>query len=271
MIGYLGPQGTFSHLAALEYFGENAPICPYPSIYSLIMAADKGEVERAILPIENTIEGSVTTTIDTLVYDASLYITGEHILKIRENLMARPGVGEADIKKILSHPQPIAQCSRMLESDYKGIAVENTESTAAAAKIVAASAEPYAVLGPKALAPCYGLEILRADCADDPSNATRFVVVEKTPSSAVSSADKTSIAFTLDHRPGSLWGALEMFAKQNINMLKIESRPLRREPGKYVFIIDIDGNADDAAIFFALEKIRSHTDFYKFLGSYRKG
>lgn len=87
----------------------------------------------------------------------------------------------------------------------------------------------------------------------------------------MSSADKTSIAFTLDHRPGSLWGALEMFAKQNINMLKIESRPLRREPGKYVFIIDIDGNADDAAIFFALEKIRSHTDFYKFLGSYRKG
>lgn len=271
MIGYLGPQGTFSHLAALEYFGEKAPIRAYGSIHSLIMACDCGEIEKAIVPIENSIEGSINMTLDTLVFDANLYITGEYILKISENLMVRTGVSEKDITKILSHPQPIAQCSRMIQNDFSAIPIEYTESTAAAAEVVAAASEPYAVIGPKSLASIYGLEIVRADCMDDSGNSTRFVVVEKNASQLVTESDKTSIAFTLDNRPGSLWSALETFADQKINMIKIESRPVKTELGKYVFFIDIDGNVDDATIFFALGKIRSHTDFYKFLGSYRKG
>ena len=227
-------------------------------------------MEKAIVPIENSIEGSVNMTLDTLAFDVNLYITDEYILKVSENLMVKEGTKIEDITKVLSHPQPIAQCAHMLESRLSGIPTEYTESTAAAAKIVSESDEPFAVLGPKSLADMYGLEILLADCEDDHSNSTRFVVIERSPTQVVTNSDKTSVAFTLDNRPGSLWTALEMFADQKINMIKIESRPVKKELGKYIFFIDIDGNIDDATIFFALNKIRSHTEFYKFLGSYRK-
>lgn len=271
MIGYLGPQGTFSQLAALEFFGETADLKPYSSIYSLIMATERGDIEKAIVPIENSIEGSVNMTLDTLVFDnVNLYITGEYILKVCENLMAKKGTKLSDITKLLSHPQPIAQCAGMIEERFSLLPVEYTESTSAAAEKVASSSEPLAVIGPKTLASIYNLEILLPDCADDSNNSTRFVIVEKTPSQTVTDSDKSSVAFTLDNRPGSLWTALEMFADQKINMIKIESRPVKKELGKYIFFIDIDGNIDDATIYFALDKIRSHTDFYKFLGSYRK-
>ncbi len=270
MIGYLGPKGTFSELAAIEHFGETAEKRAYSSIYSLILATERGEVEKAIVPIENSIEGSVNMTLDTLAFDVDLYITDEYILKVTENLMAKKGTRCEDITKILSHPQPIAQCSRLLESRFSGIPTEYTDSTAAAAKIVSQANEPYAVLGPKSLAEMYGLEILLPSCEDDHSNSTRFVVIERSPTQEVSANDKTSVAFTLDNRPGSLWTALEEFSKKKINMIKIESRPVKKELGKYIFFIDIDGNIDDATIFFALNEIRNHTEFYKFLGSYKK-
>lgn len=271
MIGYLGPQGTFSHLAALEFFGENTDLKPYASIYSLIMATERGEVEKAIVPIENSIEGSVNMTLDTLVFDnVNLYITGEYVLKVCENLMAKKGTKPEDISKIMSHMQPIAQCAHMIERQFPTLPIEYTESTSAAASRVAESSEPFAVIGPKTLAAIYDLEILIPNCADDRNNSTRFVIIEKTPSQIVTDSDKSSVAFTLDNRPGSLWVALEMFADQKINMIKIESRPVKKELGKYIFFIDIDGNIDDATIYFALDKIRSHTDFYKFLGSYKK-
>lgn len=270
MIGYLGPQGTFSHLAALECFGEKEELRAYSSIYSLILATAAGNVEKAIVPIENSIEGSVNMTLDTLAFDVDLFITGEYVLKVCENLMAKKGTREEDITKIMSHSQPIAQCAHMIEESLSGRTIEYTESTAAAAARVAASDEKLAVIGPKSLAKLYGLEILRSDCADDRNNATRFVIIEKEPTRVVTETDKTSVAFTLDNRPGSLWTALETFADSKINMIKIESRPVKKELGKYIFFIDIDGNIDDATIFFALNKIKDNTDFYKFLGSYKK-
>lgn len=270
MIGYLGPQGTFSHLAALRYFSENTDLVPYPSIYSLIKAADSGEIESAIVPIENSIEGSVNATLDTLAFDAELFITGEFILKIDETLMARQGISKSDITHIISHPQPIAQCSRMIAKDFSNAVIEYADSTASAAKTAAVSDIKYGVIGPENLAGLYGLDILFCDCGDESNNSTRFVTIERTANKTVSNNDKTSIAFTLDNRPGSLYNALEMFASQKINMIKIESRPVKKELGKYVFFIDIDGNIDDAEIFFALEKIRASTQFFKFLGSYPK-
>lgn len=270
MIGYLGPQGTFSHLAALENFGENAELRAYSSIYSLIMATSRGEVEKAIVPIENSIEGSVNMTLDTLAFDVDMYITGEYVLRVCQNLMVKKGTKMEDITKLMSHTQAISQCAHMIEREFLGKPIEYTDSTAAGAAKVAAADEPYAVIGPKSLAEMYDLEILLPDCADDRNNSTRFVVVEKAPTQVVTESDKTSIAFTLDNHPGSLWTAIEMFKDSKINMIKIESRPVKKELGKYIFFIDIDGNIDDATIFFALNKIRSHTDFYKFLGSYKK-
>lgn len=269
MLGYLGPSGTFSHQAAAEWSQGKEELKEYSTIYSVIIAVEKGEIERAIVPIENSIDGSINTTLDTLAFDVNLYITGEYILHISENLMVKKGAKKEDIKIITSHPQPIGQCSRLLSHEFGDRKIEFADSTASAAKRVKNSDGSIACIASPNSAKLYDLEILYADCGDDINNSTRFVIIEKNPSKEVTEHDKTSIAFTLDNKPGSLYRAIELLAKSNINMTKIESRPIKKELGKYVFFIDIDGNIDDATIYFALDKVRQNTPFYKFLGSYK--
>lgn len=268
MLGYLGPEGTFSHQAALEWSNGKEELKQYFSMPSLIKAVDEGEIERVIVPIENSIEGSVNSTIDTLALDADVYITGEYILRINENIMVKKGAKKEDIKLITSHPQPIGQCANLLKEEFTDIPTEPAPSTSAAAKIAASSDGSIACIGSSAIAKIYDLDILVADCADDKNNSTRFVIVEKKPNMTVTDHDKTSIAFILENKPGTLYNALKLFAKAKINMIKIESRPVKNELGKYIFIIDIDGNIDDATIYFALDKLKNNTEFYKFLGSY---
>ncbi len=268
MLGYLGPSGTFSHQAAQEWSKGQEPLKEFSTIYSAILAVENGGADRAIVPIENSIDGSINTTLDTLAFDVDLHITGEYILHISENLMVKKGAKKEDIKIITSHPQPIGQCSRMLSHEFGDVKIEFADSTALAAKRAAASDGSIACIGSPNSAKLYGLEILRADCGDERNNSTRFIIIEKNASTKVTKHDKTSIAFTLDNKPGSLYNALELFVQSNINMIKIESRPLKKELGKYVFFIDIDGNIDDATIYFALDKVRRSTSFFKFLGSY---
>ena len=270
MLGYLGPSGTFSHQAALDWSGSNEETVEFKTINAAIKAVEDGKINRAIVPIENSIEGAVNVTLDMLAFDVNLHITGEYILKISQNLLAAPNTDASKIKKITSHPQAVGQCSKILNSKYSYADIEYADSTAAAAKLAAASGGTIACIGSKALADIYGLEIIEPDCGDDKSNSTRFVIIEKTPSVEVTEHDKSSIAFTLDNKPGSLYEALELFSEAKINMTKIESRPLKTHLGTYVFFIDIDGNIDDADIYFALDRVRQHTSFYKFLGSYKK-
>lgn len=269
MLGYLGPSGTFSHQAAIEWSNGNEEIKEYSTIYSVILAVAKGEIERAIVPIENSINGSINTTLDTLAFDVDLYITGEYILHISQNLMVKKGTKKEDIKIITSHPQPIGQCSRILSHEFADTEIEFADSTASAAKRVAASDGSVACIASPNSAMLYDLDILYADCGDDINNSTRFVIISKEPNKEVTGHDKTSIVFTLDNKPGSLYNAIELLAKEKINMTKIESRPIKKELGKYVFFIDIDGNIDDATIYFALDKVKRNTPFYKFLGSYK--
>lgn len=270
MIGYLGPSGTFSHMAAQQYTGRNEPLTEFATIYALLLGVAAGQVERAIVPIENSIEGSVNTTLDTLAFDTDLYITDEYILPVTENLLGKPGIAKDQIQKIISHPQPIGQCSKMLSHDFPDVEIGFTESTARAAEIVAAGDGSVAMIGPAGCAEIYGLNVLAANCNDIQNNATRFVVVAKKPNMQVTDRDKTSIAFVLEDTPGSLYHALELFSKYQLNMIKIESRPIKTELGKYVFFIDIDGNIDDVTIYFALDKLKQNTISYKFLGSYPK-
>lgn len=270
MLGYLGPAGTFSHQAAVDVSGGSEEIVEYKTINSAVLAVEAGEIERAIVPIENSIEGAVNTTLDMLAFDVNLYITGEYILSISQNLLTLPGTKPSDIKIITSHPQAIGQCTKILNSKYSHASIEYADSTAAAAKRVIASDGSIACIGSAAAADLYNLNIAEPCCGDDDNNSTRFVIIEKKPSRSVSGSDKSSIAFTLDNKPGSLYEALELFAKANINMTKIESRPLKTQLGTYVFFIDIDGNIDDASIYFALDRVRQHTSFYKFLGSYKR-
>lgn len=268
MLGYLGPDGTFSHQAASAVLLEDEELVQYSNLFDVIHAVDNGDIERGIVPIENSIEGSVNATLDTLAIDADVYITGEYILEIRENIMVKKGARKEDIKIITSHPQPIGQCSKILNAEFSDVTIEYEASTAKAALRTANSDGSVACVGAKTSAEVYGLDILFEDCANENNNCTRFVIIEKKPASVVSSCDKTSIAFTLNNRPGALYEALGLLAESNINMLKIESRPLKNELGKYIFLIDVEGNIDDATIYFALDKIKRHTDFYKFLGSY---
>ena len=269
MLGYLGPNGTFSHQAAIEWSRGKEEIKEFSTIYSVILAVWNDKVDRAIVPIENSIDGSINTTLDALAFDFDLYITGEYILHISENLMVKKGAKKEDIKIITSHRLPIGQCSRLLSSEFADTKIEFAESTAAAAKRAASSDGSVACIASPSSADLYGLDILYADCGDEANNSTRFVIIEKKPNTTVTEHDKSSIVFALDNKSGSLYSAIELLAKEKINMTKIESRPMKDKLGKYVFFIDIDGNIDDASIYFALDKVRQNTQFYKFLGSYK--
>ena len=173
MIGYLGPAGTFSYEAAHKYLKDKKEqLCEFSSIYALIKAADKGEIVSAVVPIENSLEGSVNTTLDTLAFDSELYICGEYTMHIRENLMALPGARPESIKRIISHPQPIGQCAGMINKFFSDAVIEYTNSTAAAAKQIEETKDmTTATIGPAACAGLYGLEILMPEWNDEKNNA----------------------------------------------------------------------------------------------------
>lgn len=269
MLAYLGPMGTFSHQAALEWSRGEEELAEYKTIYSAIKSVNDGETEHCIVPIENSIEGCINTTLDTLAFDADLYITDEYVLHISQNLMALKGTRAEDIRVITSHAQPIGQCARFIAHSFPNASIEFADSTAAAARRVASGEKGIACIASPGSARIYDLDIICPDCGDDINNSTRFVILSKKPCMRVTDHDKTSIAFSLEDKPGILYKALDLFAKENINLKKIESRPMKNELGKYMFFIDIDGNIDNAEIYFALDKLRSNTLFYKFLGSYR--
>ena len=268
MLGYLGPEGTFSHQAAAEWSHGGEELKEYKTIYAAIKAVDEGELDRCIVPIENSIEGSINTTLDMLAFDVNLYITGEYILHITQNLMVKPGMKEEDIRVITSHPQAIGQCARLLAEKFPDARIDFADSTSAGAKRAASGEEGVACIASPNSASIYGLDILYPDCGDDRNNSTRFVILEKSPSMRVTEHDKTSIAFTLEDKPGILFSTLAHLADDNINLKKIESRPIKNELGKYMFFIDIDGNIDNATIYFALDRLRRSTLFFKLLGSY---
>ena len=270
MLGYMGPVGTFSQQAALEWSGGKEELKEYPTIVSAIKAVDKGEAERSIVPIENSLNGSVTMTLDTLAFDSDVYITDEFVLDITQNLVVKKGTSISDIKMIMSHPQALGQCMRMLESDFAGVEIKAMQSTAEAAKAVAEGDGTAAAIATSAAAELYSLDVVRRACNDETNNRTRFVVIEKKPNLRVTDHDKSSIVFSTEHVPGSLYRAIGLLGKERINMLKIESRPMKNELGRYVFFIDIEGNADDANIYFALDKVRENSLFFKFLGSYHR-
>lgn len=269
MTGYLGPAGTFSHIAAQKFCPGEA-FKEYATIYAAIMAVEQGEIQACIVPIENSIEGSVNVTLDTLANETTLYITAEYILNICQNLIVKPGAKREDIKHIISHPQAIGQCAKMLNTEFKNAEIEFSDSTAKAAMEVAQSDGSTAMIGSGDCAGLHELEILISNCGDDANNSTRFVRLEKSKCTSVSELDKTSITFTLTNRAGTLYEVLSIFSEYKINMIKIESRPVKTKLGTYIFFIDIDGNIDDPNIYFALERLRSKSTFFKMLGSYRK-
>lgn len=268
-VGFLGPKGTFSQEALISYIdGRDGYMeCDYNSISDIIFAVDKDEIDEAIVPIENSLEGAINVTMDMLAAEVDLIIKAEVVISVKQNLLVKKGTNLKDIKFILSHPQPIGQCRKYLNSKFPDATIKYLYSTTEGAKEVAQGDGDMAAIGSSVAAKVYSLEIAASAIQDNDNNLTRFVVLSKKNSEKASS-NKTSIVFSTEDKPGSLYRILDIFSLWDINMTRIESRPAKNELGKYIFFVDLKGHIDDDELKDALTMVMRKTSFYKFLGSY---
>ncbi len=265
-VGFLGPAGSFSHEAVLTLEGVE-PV-PAPTFADLLADVAAGRVDQGLLPLENAIEGTVSATIDGLVFDHDLFIVRELVLPVHLHLLARPGVPAGDLTAVLSYVHALAQCRAFL-SQHPGVEVRPTSSTSEAARLVAESVEPWAAIGSATAGSLFGLATLEADVEDHPDNATRFVLVGRDVIAAPTGHDRTSIVCFQDaDRPGSLYGILGRFAARDVNLTKLESRPTKRGLGDYCFVIEFEGHVDDDVVADCLADLQAHLARVKFLGSY---
>ena len=265
-IAYLGPQATFTHMAARSRFGENVTYRPFESIAEVFAAVEKGRADYGVVPIENSIEGAVSHTLDEFV-DTELKICAEIYLPISHHLLTRDPSRE--VVKIYSNPQVFGQCRRWLLEHMPGVELIPVSSTARAAEL--AAREPgSAAIASRLAGELYGLKILEENIQDELGNTTRFLVIGR-KISGPSGRDKTSILFGVKDKVGALYEALGPFKRYNINMTKIESRPNRSKAWEYFFFVDIEGHANDESVQKALREMRSHCTILKVLGSYPKG
>lgn len=272
-IAYLGPAGTFTEDALREAAGA-AVFEPLrtATIHEAILAVENAEAERALVPVENSIEGSVRPTLDTLAFDVRrVTIVGEYDYTVREHLIAREGVELGDVEAVLSHQQPLAQCARFLREQLPGIELRSVSSTAAAVRMVAESVRPWAAIGSRAAAELYGCAIVREGIEDEANNVTRFVWIAPQGTAPEGSGPwKTSLVFSElgeDH-PGALVDALSEFSSRGINLSRIESRPLRSGLGRYMFFCDLEGALDDELVAAAIDGVRGKAESVRILGSY---
>ncbi len=266
-IGFLGPVGTYTEEAALQYDPE-AELPPFPTITAVGLAVSSAVTQEGVVPIENSLEGSVTNTLDLLISQSDLSIHQEIVLPIDHYLMASPGTRTADIQVIYSHPQALAQCRDFLERSFPNAQQMASLSTVAAVSDMSASSVPAAAIAPGRAADLYDVEIIGRSIQDNSNNVTRFVVLanEDHPPTG---KDKTSICFTFDEdAPGLLYQALGEFAQRSINLVKVESRPTKQSLGRYIFLIDCDGHREDPLLKEALERLAEPVSMLKVLGSY---
>jgi prephenate dehydratase len=273
-IAYLGPAGTFTEDALREALPADAAYEPLrtPTIRDAILAVERGEAERALVPFENSIEGSVRSALDTLAFDTQgVTIVGEYDFAVRAMLIAREQFELSQIEVVLSHPQPLAQCARFLRENLPGAEQQSVESTAGAVKLASESEACWAAIGAHSAAELYGCTILREGIEDEANNVTRFVWIAPAGSKpGGGSAWKTSLVFSElgeDH-PGALVNALREFSSREVNLTRIESRPLRLGLGRYMFFCDLDGALSEAAVAEAVEALRGKADSVRILGSY---
>jgi prephenate dehydratase len=272
-VGYLGPEGTFSHEALVATPGASElDLVSLPTVHETVMAVDDGRVDRAFVPMENSLEGSVNATLDALALETDgVAIVGEVVHAIHQCLIARSDLAPEQIRTVLSHPQANAQCARFLREHLAQAKVVAVNSTADAVRQVANASGPIAALGTRISAELYGAQVLRASVEDEKDNVTRFVWLASNAQRPTPSApSKTTIVFwgAGSERPGWLARCLMEFADREVSLTKIESRPRKVGLGRYMFFLDCEGSLDDPAVAGALEGVRTHVDTLKVLGSY---
>lgn len=263
-VAFLGPPATFTHAAALQQFGLSAQLSPQKSIPAVFDDVARGRAPYGVVPVENSTEGVVSHTLDMFM-ESELKINAEILLEISHDLLSRSG-RLVDVKKIVSHPQALAQCRHWLEENLPDIPLVDVASTALAAQMVSED-ESTAAIASEMAASLYGLRTVRKKIEDNPNNFTRFLVIGKnTPEP--SGKDKTSIMFSVKDEPGILYRMLEPFSQRGINLSKIESRPMKKKAWEYIFFLDMEGHVDDANVKAAVQELRGYCQFLKVLGSY---
>ncbi len=263
-VAFQGEPGAYSEQAIYGYFGDVQAV-PYESFDLLFQAVSSGKCETGLIPIENSLAGSIHQNYDLLLRN-NLYITGEYYLRVRHCLIALPGVKKSDIKKAISHPQALGQCAGYLTAHK--IKSEAVFDTAGSVKMLKESgARDTAAIASHRAAELYGMQILEEDIEDNPENYTRFLSIALAP--VVSSAEaKTSIVFSLKNQPGALFKALSVFALRDIDLTKIESRPLVGKPWEYLFYIDFLGATGEGQVDKALDHLGEYAVMLRVLGSY---
>ena len=270
-LAYLGPSGTFTEQALLNQTDlRKLELVSVPSIPEALKQVSDNDVDLAFVAIENSIEGSVNITQDTLTFDADLLIQREVVSSIELNLLVKPGTSLDEITTVLSFPHAIAQCKDWLSNNLPNAVTEAANSTADAAKQVSdTSQNTFAAIGTERAADAYDLEILVVGIQDHSDNETRFVLVASDGVPSPTGYDKTSIVVFQDaDRPGSLLGILQEFAARSLNLTRLESRPTKKGLGNYCFLIDLEGHISDEVVADCLKKLHVKNGSVKFLGSY---
>src|SRR2546427_212858 len=263
-VAYFGPEATFTHQAALTHFGAAASLRPLRTIGDVFEEVERGRADYGVVPVENTTEGAVNVTLDRLT-DSEATIRGELYLEIAQYLLSRAS-DLSEVKRVLSHPQGLAQCRAWLSANLPGVATEETTSTAAAAEM-AASDPSVAAIASELAGTLYGVPALRPHIEDNRHNATRFLVIGR-QASGPSGHDKTSLLFAMKNEPGSLYRILEPFVRAGLNLSKIESRPAKIRAWEYVIFVDFEGHRETPAVAAALREIGERTLHLRVLGSY---
>ncbi|MDY6795650.1 MAG: prephenate dehydratase [Actinomycetota bacterium] len=268
-VAYLGPPGTFTEEALQAWDGLNCgEALPFSTVEEAILSVQDNVADKAVVPIENSIEGSVNATLDSLVFEADVLIQGEKVCAVRHYLLAGRPMELRDVRRVISHPQATAQCRRHLVELLPGVAVEAANSTSEAARRAAGSGEPVAALGSKLASELYGLSVLREGMEDHPENRTRFVLLGKEKMTPTGRDKTTMVCFIHQDQPGMLLQILQEFAYRYINLTKIESRPTKKVLGEYCFFIDCEGHQEDEVVTSALKCLDCKLPQVKLLGSY---
>ena len=263
-VAFQGEPGAYSEQAVFNYFGkvETKPCESFDVVFDSVVS---GECEKGLIPIENSLAGSIHQNYDLLLRH-DLHIAGEYLLRVRHCLIALPGVDREDIKKAISHPQALGQCAAYLRN--LGIKPETVYDTAGSVKLLKASGDrTTAAIASRRAAELYGMEIIEEGIEDNPENYTRFLAIRKQVIQLEGDA-KTSIVFTLKNQPGSLFKAMSVFALRDIDLTKIESRPLQGKPWEYLFYVDFIGATHQETVRKALDHLGEYALMLRVLGSY---
>jgi chorismate mutase/prephenate dehydratase len=266
-VAYLGPETSFTHLAAQSHFGKSVIGFPQSSISDVFDEVEKEKIQWGVVPIENSSEGSINLTMDRLI-STPLSIRAEIFLRITHSLLSA-GKETGMIKRVYSHPQALAQCQSWLRKNLPHCSLYETESTAAAARKVTENKE-CAAIGSSLAARIYGLNTIAEGIEDSPFNTTRFLIIGN-GESRPSGRDKTSILFGTSHTPGALYKSMGPFARENINLMKIESYPMKGRMWEYLFFVDFAGHKEDSRVKICLADLKKLSSFMKILGSYPNG